>query len=350
MTQAQVYTWYHLLPPENNFGLEQSCELDHLVPLGLGGSDAIENIWPQCGSAGALLDDRHFRKKDMVEEYLTEEVKSGAMDLRDAQVGVAADWTKYLAAAYEWYKQKNGLTSVTSEAPNKLKERSPGSPLGRLKLDLKVSVGDLLTSFSVLLSAAGLIIAWSNDQELQRRQQADQIRNAASLVLSQLERWQEISLYALDSYEETTIKISHYFHDSHESRADIRDNAWDEIEKAALNTETREFDEQLEGAYVSLYAFNVSLKPMVEQALSDVRDHQAHMFNDFEAASEAIISSANVNAASADAAVVRNPMRAEIAGLRLRHSAILESDLKPLGNTLAKVVNAPDDVLVSGVR
>ena len=97
--RVQTYSWYGMLPPSHNTGVDQACELDHLIPLGLGGSDSLENIWPECGPAGATLRNRAFRQKDLVENYLTAQVKAGKIDLKAAQRGIAEDWTQYLPIA-----------------------------------------------------------------------------------------------------------------------------------------------------------------------------------------------------------------------------------------------------------
>ncbi len=72
-----------------------TCELDHLVPLELGGADSLDNIWPQCGPLGAQGLKIHFQEKDKVEDYLTTLVKTGKMQLREAQEAIAKDWTQY---------------------------------------------------------------------------------------------------------------------------------------------------------------------------------------------------------------------------------------------------------------
>jgi hypothetical protein len=95
----EAYGWYQIRKPKHNSGENQVCELDHLVPLELGGADGMGNIWPQCGPDGAALDDRYFKIKDRVENYLADEVKSGRMPLDAAQRGIAADWTQYLDQA-----------------------------------------------------------------------------------------------------------------------------------------------------------------------------------------------------------------------------------------------------------
>ena len=97
--KAATYDLYGIPHPSDNTGPNQTCELDHLVPLELGGADTLDNIWPQCGPPGVALSARYFKEKDIVENYLTKLVKSGQMDLDQAQHGIATDWTQYLAAA-----------------------------------------------------------------------------------------------------------------------------------------------------------------------------------------------------------------------------------------------------------
>jgi hypothetical protein len=102
-----TFTTYGLKKPTNNTGLKQSCELDHLVSLELGGADTIDNIWPQCGPPSVKLANRYFKIKDGVENYLAAKVKKGEINLKDAQHGIAADWTQYISeAATYWSTHK----------------------------------------------------------------------------------------------------------------------------------------------------------------------------------------------------------------------------------------------------
>lgn len=94
-----TYKWYGLQKPHVNSGQNQICELDHLVPLELGGADGLGNIWPECGPDAVTLNNRYFKIKDHVENYLSDEVKAGRMSLDVAQQGIASDWTQYLADA-----------------------------------------------------------------------------------------------------------------------------------------------------------------------------------------------------------------------------------------------------------
>jgi len=62
-------------------------EVDHLVPLELGGSNDIANLWPEAASPTP-----GFHQKDEVENYLHDQVCSGGMSLKDAQKQIASSW------------------------------------------------------------------------------------------------------------------------------------------------------------------------------------------------------------------------------------------------------------------
>ena len=62
-------------------------EDDHLVPLELGGSNDIANLWPEAASPTP-----GFHQKDQVENYLHDQVCSGAMSLKDAQTQIDTNW------------------------------------------------------------------------------------------------------------------------------------------------------------------------------------------------------------------------------------------------------------------
>jgi hypothetical protein len=62
-------------------------EVDHLVSLELGGSNNISNLWPEAASPKP-----GFHEKDKVENYLHDQVCSGAISLADAQIQIATNW------------------------------------------------------------------------------------------------------------------------------------------------------------------------------------------------------------------------------------------------------------------
>jgi len=111
----KTYRWYGIPKPPHNTGQTQTCEKDHLISLELGGADTLANIWPQCGPDGVALKKRYFKQKDLVENYLADQVKQGAIPLADAQHGIASDWTQYIPAATAYYKEHASSRSRQSD-------------------------------------------------------------------------------------------------------------------------------------------------------------------------------------------------------------------------------------------
>jgi hypothetical protein len=75
---------YRVAYPAYGIPAGTAAELDHLVPLELGGSNDISNLWPEVG--------RVPNAKDPVENDLRADVCAGELTLAQAQLAVAADW------------------------------------------------------------------------------------------------------------------------------------------------------------------------------------------------------------------------------------------------------------------
>jgi hypothetical protein len=86
--KAQVYARYHIT------WVPYQHEVDHLISLELGGSNAIGNLWPEpyAGRWGA-------RTKDALENRMHDLVCSGQLSLPSAQHQEATNWV----AAYRRY-------------------------------------------------------------------------------------------------------------------------------------------------------------------------------------------------------------------------------------------------------
>ncbi len=80
--KVQVALRYRLDPAKL-----KDCEVDHLIPLSWGGSNAIENLWPEpyAGTWNA-------RVKDRLEVHGLAMIRRGELDLRTSQHEIASDW------------------------------------------------------------------------------------------------------------------------------------------------------------------------------------------------------------------------------------------------------------------
>jgi len=83
-TKRQVYASYGAQPRAG-----WCCEVDHLIPLEIGGSNDIRNLWPQ-----PYLPKPGAHEKDKIENYLHAQVCANQMTIEAAQQAIRTDWTK----------------------------------------------------------------------------------------------------------------------------------------------------------------------------------------------------------------------------------------------------------------
>jgi len=82
----QVYDEYGIVTRKTG-----EYEVDHIVPLELGGTNSISNLWPEPAEPMP-----GFHQKDLIENLLHDKVCSGDMQLNQAQYEIVHNWTRYL--------------------------------------------------------------------------------------------------------------------------------------------------------------------------------------------------------------------------------------------------------------
>jgi hypothetical protein len=82
--KSWVFREYGIAPPRGHLARAE-WEIDHLVPLCLGGADEAANLWPQNRTT--------FRRKDQREAYACREVCAARLSLATAQGWFLGDWT-----------------------------------------------------------------------------------------------------------------------------------------------------------------------------------------------------------------------------------------------------------------
>lgn len=98
-TKNQVKIAYGL--PPRNFG--SALEIDHIVPLELGGSNAVANLFPEQLNARP-----GYRAKDRLENRLHLLVCSGRMNLRASQRQIATNWQALYRRVFGRRPQRSG--------------------------------------------------------------------------------------------------------------------------------------------------------------------------------------------------------------------------------------------------
>jgi hypothetical protein len=89
-TRETIFRAYGLPYPEP----KGAYEVDHLIPLELGGANSLANVWPEAAEPKP-----GFHQKDWLENELHRRVCSGEMDLAAARKLIAHNWV----TAYQCY-------------------------------------------------------------------------------------------------------------------------------------------------------------------------------------------------------------------------------------------------------
>jgi 5-methylcytosine-specific restriction endonuclease McrA len=79
-------------------GQHPDYQIDHLIPLCLGGSDDFSNLWPQPRQT--IEPKWNAEAKDRLEHLICAMVCNGQLDIATAQQAFAKDW---IAAYHKYY-------------------------------------------------------------------------------------------------------------------------------------------------------------------------------------------------------------------------------------------------------
>lgn len=82
-TKTKVYNSYRLQANQT----PGSYQIDEVIPLCLGGSNDIKNLWPEPANPKP-----GYMEKDRLENYLCDAVCNGSIDLRQAQGEINENW------------------------------------------------------------------------------------------------------------------------------------------------------------------------------------------------------------------------------------------------------------------
>jgi hypothetical protein len=97
-------------------GVHPDYEIDHLIPLCLGGSDDPSNLWPQ--PRRSIEETWNAEAKDRLERLMCNMVCDGQIDLATAQEAFATDWIAAYQTYYEGTKKPNVEPAPQQPSPS----------------------------------------------------------------------------------------------------------------------------------------------------------------------------------------------------------------------------------------
>ena len=138
----------------------------------------------------------------------------------------------------------------------------------------EISIGDLLTIVSIVVSVMALLISWRRHQELRKKEYADRIRRSAGTVVAKLHRWKDLTLRFYEDIQPliteadmTQVKAQNF--------VAVRDFFWHGLGTAHSKSSQRILEEQIEIAYVDLYGYDPRIQVLFNEVLDRLKliDH-----------------------------------------------------------------------------
>jgi hypothetical protein len=96
-------------------GTHPDYEIDHLIPLCLGGSDDPSNLWPQ--PRRTIEDTWNAEAKDRLERRMCDMVCDGEIEIATAQEAFATDWVAAYQKYYGERKRRHKPEAATPPSP-----------------------------------------------------------------------------------------------------------------------------------------------------------------------------------------------------------------------------------------
>jgi hypothetical protein len=213
--------------------------------------------------------------------------------------------------------------------------------MGGILFKPEVSVGDILTVGSILLSLVALLTTLYRDQQLKRKEYADKIRHSAATIIAKLERWRELELRFYQDVQPIMIDTSLEFLKTKDIYA-TRDYLWRELVRTRTISLQRFSDEQIEIAYVDLYGYNSNVQELFTKAIDQMKRIEEDMnVEALTLTQNEILELDPVQ--HVYSAEIGNNLRDACERVAKKHKELMDAVLKRFRNEMMKIVGEASD-------
>lgn len=214
-----------------------------------------------------------------------------------------------------------------------------------VKVDATVNLGHLLTIATVLISVSALVIAWRKDVHAREREIADRVRSAAARTLAKLERWEELASWFYRDIQPALVEVTESLGETFDVGI-ARDLLWRKLMTARIGSAERILKEEIENAYVDLYAYQPSVYEPFTTTVAQLRRIDGEVYEQFLKTAQDVVMAYRDRRDDYRPAELGNDLRAVTFDAQRRLRTRLGTALDPMQGFLLEVVSQPDTVLV----
>jgi len=217
-------------------------------------------------------------------------------------------------------------------------------------IDNQIKLGDLFTSFAVLVSVASLIHTLNKDRLLRQRQQADIVRKAAALLMAKLDRWSGLSLSLFDRIDPQFVSASESLPEKEFDLQYIRDYLWKDLNNIRVKIHEKVMEEDIETSYIELYAYDPEARRYFWLVLSRLNDEEEIMFGNLSKGIQNIIFQFKFSEKLYTTSLLRNILKNYSDEIGTAYSQRINIIIKVIDNDLHNIISRSDkEILVAYV-
>lgn len=217
------------------------------------------------------------------------------------------------------------------------------------KLDWTIKIGDLLTTVTIILSVAALLISWSKDRYGRQKEQADRVRSSVAVAITKLDRWQALQLSSFQELQPLFVEASEMLARDFDVVV-TRDFLWKSINAQRTRIAGKILDEQVESAYIGLFSHFPAIRPLFLASLAQLRVAEEEVSADFLEATQRDVLSFENRREGYTSAMLGNALRASAARSRAELERKTNRIMEPVREFLLRVVSMDDaEILTQGL-
>jgi len=215
--------------------------------------------------------------------------------------------------------------------------------MGFFKINPEITVGNILTIGTLLISVIALLIAWRKDQKMRQKEYAAPIRRATGVIAVKLERWQEISISFFNEIQpfitDADVSLA-----SKQDVVTVRDKLWRDLVTARSKYTQQILNENIETSYAELHGYDPRIQELYVAAVSRLRAIDQVMFN---LVLELTQNDIQISQEPYQSAKLGNSLRETCVSLMSIGSALMDMVIKPFQKEMEKVIKASDGEIMS---
>jgi hypothetical protein len=212
--------------------------------------------------------------------------------------------------------------------------------------DSGVALKDILTAVSIIVSIVALLYAWYKDRLLKKKEYADRVRRAASLVTAKLERWRELALRFFEDIQPLITDADMMLTKEQDTIA-ARDFLWRGLVAAHAESSRRILDEQIEISYSELYGYDSRIRLLFSGTIQLLKQIEASMYNKVLYATQANVLNLEKAKSQIYSAQLGNTLRDSCGNIALELETAMDNVLNPFREEIMKFIEASDSDIVN---